>query len=331
MDLQNRINLLVRLGEYLKNNPEAWQKTVELASIKNAWFTPEFIELATKNIAENFLGKPQLKAFTGYYHLDDNITPRSVGIVMAGNIPMVGFHDFLCVFLSGHRQTIKLSSNDDVLLKHLVQKLLEFEPGVAEKVCFADNLKGCDAYIATGSNNTGLYFEKYFGKWPNIIRKNRTSVSVLTGKENEEALDLLADDIHQYFGLGCRNVTKIYVPQGYNFEALLKAFEKYSYFKEHHKYKNNFDYQYSILLLGRQVHIYNEVTILAENNSIFSPIAQLNFEYYQDFALLKEQLGTMPGIQCIVGEGFVPFGNAQCPAIETFADGVDTMEFLLSL
>lgn len=331
MDLQNRINLLIHLGEYLKNPDENWATTVEKASQKNAWFTPEFIGLAAKNIADNFLQKPPLERLAAHYHLDDNIVPKNVGIVMAGNIPMVGFHDMLCVFLCGHRQTIKLSSNDDVLIKYMVEWMAKQLPEVTENIAFADSLRGCDAYIATGSNNTSRYFEQYFGKWPNIIRKNRTSVALLSGAENAEELEKLADDVHLYFGLGCRNVTKIYVPKDYDFKPLLKVFDKYGYFMEHHKYKNNFDYQYSILLLGRQPHIWNETALLAENKNIFSPIAQLNYEYYEDVESVKKLLNNLPDIQCIVGKDFVPFGQAQCPAIDTYADGVDTMEFLLGI
>ena len=171
---------------------------------------------------------------------------------MAGNIPMVGFHDFLSVFISGHYQTIKLSEKDNQLLKHLVLKMYEWDSKMKEYAQFASLLKGCDAYIATGSNNSARYFEQYFAKYPSIIRKNRTSIAILDGTETNEYLEKLSDDIHLFFGLGCRNVTKIYVPEEYNFLPLLQSFHQYKYFADHHKYKNNYDYNLSIQLMNNR-------------------------------------------------------------------------------
>ena len=210
-----------------------------------------------------------------HYHIDDNIEPKNVGVVMAGNIPLVGFHDFLCVFISGHIQTIKLSSKDDVLLKHLVEKMYSWEVTMQNYVSFASMLKGCDAYIATGSNNSAVYFDYYFSKYPSIIRRNRTSVAILTGDETKEELEKLSDDIHVYFGLGCRNVTKIFVPRGYDFVPLLQSFHAYKYFADHHKYKNNYDYNLSIMIMNNRFYMTNESTLLVENDSFFSPISQL--------------------------------------------------------
>nr|HNH22675.1 acyl-CoA reductase [Ferruginibacter sp.] len=238
MNLQKRIQIFNRLQSYLRSNEEAWQEIKQRTTVHNGWFTPEFIDLAVTNICDQFLPTEKLAAWAAHYHLDDNIGGKNIGIVMAGNIPLVGFHDFLCVFICGHRQTIKLSSKDDILLKHLAGKMIEWEPAVQERIAFADMLKGCDAYIATGSNNSARYFEQYFARYPSIIRKNRTSVAIISGHETEEELRHLSDDIHQYFGLGCRNVTRILVPEGYDFVPLLKAFDKYAYFSDHHKYKN---------------------------------------------------------------------------------------------
>ncbi len=331
MNLQNRIEILQQLREYLFENGEKWQQIKRIASAKNNWFEESFIDLAIKNICDQFLQKNKLHDWTKHYHLDDNIGPKNIGIVMAGNIPLVGFHDMLCVFLSGHKQTIKLSSKDDVLLKHLVEKIIEINPLVSNYICIADMLKGADAYIATGSNNSARYFEQYFSKYPSIIRRNRTSVAILTGMETEEELLKLSDDIHLFFGLGCRNVTKIFVPEEYDFVPLLKSFEKYLYFADHNKYKNNYDYQLSIALMNNIYYMTNGATLLIENDSIFSAISQLNYSFYKNVLDVKKLLFANENIQCVVGNKEVPFGKAQQPNLFDYADGVDTMQFLLTL
>jgi hypothetical protein len=250
---------------------------------------------------------------------------------MAGNIPLVGFHDFLCVFLSGHLAFIKPSSKDDVLIKHLVNKMAEWNSEVNSLVQFAEMLKGCDAYIATGSNNTSRYFEYYFQKYPHIIRKNRTSVAVLNGNESNEELEHLADDVYQYFGLGCRNVTKLYVPKDYDFVPLLKAFKKYDHLIDIQKYKNNYDYNLAILLLNKRYYMTNGSILMVEDPSYFSPISQLHFEYYFDEKEIEKKLHDNEAIQCIVNDENTGFGKAQKPSIWAFADGIDTMKFLQTL
>ena len=331
MNLAERINLMVELGNYLRSNTIEWLMTKQKAHEKNPWFTPEFTQLACRNILAEYLQKEKLAEWITYYHLDDNIQPKNIGVVMAGNIPLVGFHDFLCIFISGHRQTIKLSSKDDVLLKHLVEKLYEWDPACAGSILFADMLKGCDAYIATGSNNTARYFEYYFGKYPSIIRHNRTSVAVLQGSESSDGLTSLADDVHQYFGLGCRNVTKIFVPEGYDFVPLLTAFKKYSYLSDHPKYKNNYDYYLALQIMNNLFYMTNGSTILVESGQLFSPIGQLHYSYYKDAELLEQELKNDTNIQCIVGRNDLSFGKVQEPSLFTYADGIDTMQFLLSL
>jgi len=331
MNLQNRIDLLIQLSKYLKENGSEWQAVKAEAAVQNGWFNPEFIDLAVTSICDSFLEKEKLEQWAAHYHLDDNVGGKNIGIVMAGNIPLVGFHDFLCVFISGHRQTIKLSSKDDVLLKHLVQKLTDWEILVGNYVSFGEMLKGCDAYIATGSNNSARYFEEYFSKYPNIIRRNRTSVAVLAGTETAEQLDLLSDDIHLYFGLGCRNVTKISVPTGYDFVPLLKAFDRYKYFIDHNKYKNNYDYQLSIALMNNVYYMTNGSTLLIESDDIFSAISRLNYSFHDNPDAAVKLLTGNPDVQCIVGHAGVPFGQAQSPGLLDYADGVDTMQFLLSL
>ena len=331
MNLQKRIDLLQRLQEYLLTNAEEWQICKTKASFHNGWFTEEFINLSIRNICSEFLDQKKLKQWSVHYHLDDNVGGKNIGIVMAGNIPMVGFHDFLCVFISGHKQTIKFSSKDNILLKHLAEKMIDWEPELKEYIGFEELLKGCDAYIATGSNNSALYFEQYFSKYPNIIRRNRTSAAILTGKETTDELNLLADDVHLYFGLGCRNVTKLFVPAGYDFVPLLRAFEKYKYFEDHHKFKNNYDYQLSIALLNNIFYMTNGSAILLETDAIFSAISQLNYSFYQDEKMLTDQLKVNEDIQCICGLGGIAFGQAQNPSLVDYADGADTMQFLLTL
>ncbi|MFL9483043.1 acyl-CoA reductase [Chitinophagaceae bacterium LWZ2-11] len=332
MDLQQRIDFMVRLGQYMQENGEEWQSVKEQAARLNSWFTPEFVELSVKNICTKFLQKEKLVDWAKKYNIPDFPAKQiNFGLVTAGNIPLVGFHDFLCIWISGFSVTIKASSKDEVLIKHLVRKLYEWEITTQNMVSFADNLKGCDAYIATGSNNSSRYFEYYFEKYPHIIRRNRTSVAVLTGTETPEELDLLTDDIQLYFGLGCRNITKLYVPEGYDFIPLLDALKKYDYYFEYHKYKHNFDYQLTLLIMGNKLYMSNGSVILTENTSIFSPVSQVNYEHYTDKEKLSESLQNNTDIQCIVGKGFIPFGKAQQPSLTDYADGVDTMKFLMEL
>jgi hypothetical protein len=331
MNLQNRIELLQRLQEYLLEDGDEWQNIKTKAGIANGWFIPAFVDLAARNIREEFLQKEKLEKWIAYYHLDDNIQSKHIGIVMAGNIPMVGFHDLLCAFVCGHKQTIKLSSKDDILVKHLVEKMIEWNPDVIDLVGFAELLKGCDAYIATGSNNSARYFKQYFSRYPNIIRRNRTSAAILTGDETNQELALLADDVHLYFGLGCRNVTRLFVPREYDFVPLLRAFDKYKYFEDHHKFKNNYDYQLSIALLNNIFYMTNGSVLLLENDALFTAISQLNYSYYENVEDALRFCRNSEDIQCTCGYGSLPFGQAQKPSLMEYADGVDTMQFLLTL
>ena len=329
MNLQHRIYLLVRLGEYILSDNPIWQESKKRASQENSWFIPKFIELAAGNIARSFLQKDILESWSDNYKLKTiNHKPVTIGIVMAGNIPLVGFHDWLCVFISGQKALIKLSSKDHVLLRHLTDKLIEWDKDVKELIQFADMLKGCDAYIATGSNNSSRYFEYYFRKYPHIIRRNRTSVASLTGKETMDDLEKLADDVYQFFGLGCRNVTKLYVPSNYDFVSLLNAFKKYNYLADHYKYKNNYDYNLTLQILNKKFYMTNGSILLVEEASNFSPVSQLNYEFYDNKKDVTAFLQTTNDIQCIVGKGLIPFGQAQQPGITDYADGVDTLQFL---
>ncbi len=330
MELQERINLLVRLGQYMLSENEEWMAIKERASRENPWFVPQFIELAISNICSEFLQKEKLETWAESYNLKAFQADEAlVGIVMAGNIPLVGFHDFLCVLLCGKRMMIKASSKDEILIKHIVKKLLELEEPVEDRINFAQNLKGCDAYIATGSNNSSRYFDYYFGKYPNIIRRNRTSVAILDGTETTEELNALADDIQLYFGLGCRNVTKLYVPKNYDFIKLLDALKKYEHYLDFHKYKHNYDYHLAIAMMSNKFYMNNDSVIFSESEALFSPVSQVHYEFYEDAKNIISSLQKYNDVQCIVGHGFTAFGKAQQPSLKDYADGIDTMQFLL--
>ncbi|HTM65670.1 MAG TPA: acyl-CoA reductase [Flavipsychrobacter sp.] len=326
---EKRIELLDRLGKYMLSEDEEWVEVQLQAARSNPWFTAPDIHTAVENIALNYLQKKKLEQWLNQYTLPQ--TPRKVGIVMAGNIPLVGFHDFLCGFVSGHDIYLKLSSKDEVLLRHLIDKLTEWEPEVATGIHIAQNLKNCDAYIATGSNNTARYFEQYFSKYPHIIRKNRTSVAILEGNESKQQLEELAKDVFVYYGLGCRNVTQLCVPEGYDFATVLEVFGEYEDYMLHHKYKNNYDYHLAVYLLNRVPYLTNDSILFVANDLPFSAVSVLHYRYYTDQKKLVEELKTRDDIQTIVGKGSTPFGAAQTPELTDYADGVDTMAFLCSL
>ncbi|NLR80450.1 acyl-CoA reductase [Chitinophaga eiseniae] len=332
MNIIEKEAALIRLGQYLAAKSPELEAVKERAFIANGWFTPAFIDNALDNISRYFLSPEKLKDWLeGYPKVTDAHEPKTVGIVTAGNIPLVGFHDWLCGFVSGHQVKMKLSAKDEILLKHILEKMGEWYPALAHQTEIQEMLKGCDAYIATGSNNSARYFHYYFAKYPHIIRHNRTSAAILTGHESAAELEALADDIMLYFGLGCRNVTKIYVPTNYDFAPLLKALDKYSYLAEHHKYKNNYDYNLALLLLNSSPYITNGTILLQENTALFSPLSVLHYSYYIDMAQLQQELSGEEAIQCLVGQSFTPFGYAQQPNLIDYADGVDTLKFLLEL
>jgi hypothetical protein len=332
MILQERIELLGQLGQYMLSSDADWQAVKERAYRENQWFVPEFIEQSAKNIALNFLNVSFLQDWAARYQVPAiQPSPKTVGLVMAGNIPLVGFHDFLCVFISGHQVTIKTSSKDDILIKHLVKKLYEWEITIQNSVSFAERLNNCDAYIATGSNNSGRYFDYYFGKYPHIIRRNRSSVAILDGTETREELDALSNDIQLYFGLGCRNITQLFVPKDYDFIPLLDALRKYEHFMDFHKYKHNFDYHLALLIMGNKYYMNNDTVVMTENASPFSPVSQLHYQFYNDKQEAETIIQNNPDIQCVVGHGHLPFGTAQSPSLMDYADGVDTMQFLMTL
>ncbi|MFT4536856.1 MAG: hypothetical protein ACJA1A_002537 [Saprospiraceae bacterium] len=339
MTLDRRIEVLSALGKDILNKPDWLQDAVQRAYYANKWFTVKESWNALEAIATHFLSKDVLLNWTSNYEINDLVEAKTVGLVLAGNIPLVGFHDVLCCFISGHNTLAKLSAKDEVLMKTIVGRLVEFDPQVAGRIIVSERLKGFDAIIATGSNNSSTYFEQYFGKYPNIIRKNRNAIAVLNGQETEEDFIALGHDIFDYFGLGCRNVSKLYVPSGYKFDDMLGALhEHYKELANHDKYRNNFDYNNALFMLNKVEYLMSGSLIITESDAIASRIATIHYSYYDNLSLLtKELIDRKEEIQCVVGKVVIDghhvfdFGQAQQPSILDYADGVDTMEFLTNL
>ena len=262
---------------------------------------------------------------------------KNIGIILAGNIPLVGFHDFLSVLITGNNVLVKTSSNDQHLIKFLAKYLISIDNRLQNKITFVEGkLEGFDAVIATGSNNTSRYFEYYFKKKPSIIRKNRNSVAVLNGKETTEDLIALGEDIFRYFGLGCRNVSKLYIPKNYNFDLFFNSIFCYKELINNHKYANNYDYNKAIYLMSEYKFLDNGFFIVKEGNEMHSPISTINFEYYDNVSILKEKIYLEDdNIQCIVSniefKGKVNFGETQNPSLNQYADNIDVMRFLLTI
>jgi Acyl-CoA reductase (LuxC) len=338
MTLEARIKAFADLGLYL-NDPkniseiELW---ADRASHQNNWFTIENTQKAIKSIADYFLNEELLKQWTDLYEIQDTPeTVKSVGVIMAGNIPAVGLHDLMTIVLSGHACVAKISSQDSAIMLALIEKLLEFNPNL--EIRLAEKMNEVDALIATGSDNSAKYFEYYFKNKPHIIRQNRTSIAILKGEETEEDFLNLGNDITDYFGLGCRNVSKIYVPSGYDFTQFYDSIESFGDIFYHNKYKNNYDYNKSIYLVNGIHHYDNGFMILTKNEALVSPISVIFYEEYDNKEDLEKIISENQNkIQCIVSknawyEKSFNFGDAQKPKLWDYADGVDTMAFLLSL
>ncbi|NVO85853.1 acyl-CoA reductase [Hymenobacter terrestris] len=337
----DRLAAFVALGQRLAAllSPAQAEELTELfirARNNNPWFDAPNVRAALEGIADMLREEP-LRHWAARYPPEPDPTPRLVGVVMAGNIPLVGFHDALCVLLSGHRLLAKLSSDDTLLMRWVLNELTTIEPRFADAVQLAERLNAADAFIATGSDNTARYFEYYFGKKPHIIRRNRTSLAVLTGRETPHELGLLGEDIFRYYGLGCRNVSKVYAPTGYSFPLLLDALQPWQHVLHHNRYQNNYDYNKSILLVNAVPHLDSGFLLLTESARLVSPISVLHYSTYTTEVDLVDQLtDAAPQTQCLVsGGGQYPgsfaFGQAQHPALADYADGVDTMAFLADL
>ena len=314
---------------------ESFIELIHLSQSHNGWFTPEQVYFALQSWAEA-LKEDNLDKWLLSYDLSE-VKPKTVGLILAGNIPLVGFHDFLSVLISGHKVLVKTSSNDQHLIKFLANYLIAIEPKLSECIKFTDGkLENFDAVIATGSNNTARYFEYYFKNKPCIIRKNRNSVAVLNGKETQEDLVNLGEDIFRYFGMGCRNVSKLFVPKDYSFDAFFKAIYEYKDVIYYEKYSNNYDYNKAVFLMSNFKLLDNEFLTLKEDKSNASPISSVFYEYYDDIADLQKRLESESDqIQCIVSNNLIPnsvsFGKTQKPELWDYADNVDTLTFLSTL
>ena len=331
MNLKERIQAFSKLGSYFSNglDDDLIQKLKE-AEIRNPWFTIENQKQALNTWGEQ-LTNENLNAWLLPYYLTDSKKAKNVLIIMAGNIPLVGFHDLLSVFVSGNNAIIKLSSDDNVLLPFIIKKLIEINPEFAQKIQFVEEIKNkkMDAVIATGSDVSAKYFDYYFKNAKKIIRKNRKSVAILDGTESKKELEELAIDVFAYFGLGCRNVSKIFLPKGYKLDQLFEAFYPFQNVIEHKKYANNYDYNKAIYLMGSHEIIENGFLLLKEDSSLQSPLAMLHYEFYEDFSLVENFIKeNNEQLQCVVSKNDIPFGQTQNPNLWNYADGVDTIEFL---
>lgn len=356
MDLETRINAFVSLGEFLGHfaNHESTQKKdltvdnkfydampniMQTAKIHNGWFTLNNLQYTFANWSK-VLTADNLKEWSSDYNLPVK-NPKTVAVVMAGNIPMVGFHDFLSILLAGHIAHVKLSSNDNKLLPFLTEFLISKDPSLKESITFTDGqIENFDAVIATGSDNTARYFDYYFRKKPNIIRRNRNAIAVLTGKESEEDLKLLADDIFRYYGLGCRNVAKLFVPKGYDFTNFFQAMYNWKDIVHEVKYMNNYDYNKAVYLMSNHKTgdlLDNDFLLLKNDEGFSSPIGVVFYSYYNSLEEVDQFLNEQKDkIQCVVSQEelsmeVVAFGQTQSPALTDYADNVDTMKFLENL
>jgi len=309
------------------------------AYYENPWFIPEFVGISFISWSKA-MTEEKISGWISRYNTGKEKPAKSkrVGIIMAGNIPMVGLHDLICVLASGNQAVIKASSTDQVLIRAVADYLISQEKGIADQIFFTDEpLRDIDAIIATGSNNSFRYFDYYFSKYQHIIRKNRNSIAVITDQDSPEDFEALGDDIFTYFGLGCRNVSKVYHPEKFDINLLINSFNKFSFIKDHHKYRNNYDYQKSVFLVNGISHLDNGFVLARESTSLISPVSVIHTEPYRSVdsldLILREQQDSL---QCVVAggkafKGAVPFGKSQMPELWDYADGIDTMEFLFSL
>ncbi|MCX6330253.1 MAG: acyl-CoA reductase [Bacteroidia bacterium] len=339
MKLSDRIDAFAELGTILRNvlkgNSSRYTNEltllIEIQHIENPWFTPDNVRLALNAIA-NELTYENLKKWTDAYPaLNQNYNPLKVGIIMAGNIPLVGFHDFLSVLISGNSIIAKTSSKDADLIRFIGDIVSDLNPQFKNRIVFTmGTLCGFDAVIATGSDNTSRYFEYYFGKYPHIIRKNRNSIAILDGTETDDELEALGTDVLSYFGLGCRNISKIFVPEKFDLKRLSTNWEKYACIINHSKYANNYDFNKAVYLVNKEKFTDTGFLLFKENRGLSSPVAVLYYENYNSPEQIKKLLQEQKEkIQCIVGKNYLPFGRAQSPVLWDYADGIDTIEFIL--
>ncbi len=335
MKLTERINVFSQLRERMDREVASnLDYLSNEASRDNSWFTADSIRQSIGAIS-HMLSDRKLSTWTEKYRLEPDV-PKVVGIVMAGNIPLVGFHDLLCVLISGHFAAIKTSSQDNFLVTKVLEWLADIDPSTTRSFEIRDKLQNIDAVIATGSDNSARYFEYYFGKYPHIIRKNRTSIAVLNGQEDPADLIALGHDLYDYFGLGCRNVSKLFVPKDYDMGSLFDQWQDFGRLADHNKYKNNYDYQKSILLVNQVPHLDSGFSLLKEADELVSPISLNYYAYYDDILSVNDfTRANKEKIQCIVTStpdiDGIPFGQSQLPELWDYADNIDTLDFLAKL
>ncbi len=338
MNIEHRKTAFVRLGQWMRDvEKESLEFTLRQAHNENQWFTPENSLKAIRSLGE-MLDEKDLGKWLANYEFKEHEAKR-IGIIMAGNIPLVGFHDLLCVLLSGNTGVVKMSKDDKVLLPFVLEKLFEIEPALKPQVELADKLENYDAAIATGSNNSAMHFAYYFRKVPHIIRRNRNAVAVISGNESPEELAELGHDVFDYFGLGCRNVSQIYLPQDFDIAKFYEPLQQYQDIINHNKYANNHTFQKAIHIMNL-VSIYdNDFLILVEHEQIASPTATCHYQRYTDIAEVEKTLAEKQDqLQCVIAQPYVfenlittPLGQGQQPKLWDYADGVDTMAWVGSL
>ncbi len=339
MKLEERISAFSMLGEILRNALQGRSTPftgrindlIETQHLKNPWFTPDNIRLALKSIADELTEENLVKWTDSYPVLNKSYKPLNVGIIMAGNVPLVGFHDFLSVLITGNKVIAKTSSKDPDLINLISEILISINREFKSIISISDGiLSGFDSVIATGSDNSSRYFKHYFGQYPNIIRKNRNSIAIIDGKETNTELEALGSDIFSYFGLGCRSISKLFVPENYDFSKMIQNWEKYFSLINHSKYAGNYDFNKAVLLVNKEKFIDTGYLIFKEDNTLSSPVAVLYYEFYNSQEQLQKVFRNFSNkIQCVVGRDFLPFGKAQSPTLWDYADGIDIIEFNL--
>ena len=337
MDRNSFLFSLPVMQEWLTSGTLEMDTILQKAYAANSWFIPEFTKDAIDAIANEFMDDNACAEWMASYPKNAN-TGKTVAVIMAGNLPLVGFHDLLCILASGHTAQIKLSDKDPYLLPWLTDQWVKVDPDLSSRITYTGKLEGFDAVIATGSNNSARYFDYYFKSYPHVLRQNRNGVAVLTGDESMEDLHRLATDIFLFFGLGCRNVSKVYVPEGYDFSGWEEAMADWKYLGDHNKYRNNLDYNFAIYIINSVQHINLGHLILKEDDAIASRIGCVHYSYYSDADSLAQTLqARKEEIQCVIskepfiGWEHIMFGQSQHPRLNQYADGVDTMQFLTSL
>ncbi|XOV91344.1 MAG: acyl-CoA reductase [Bacteroidota bacterium] len=331
MNLKDRIQAFSLLGDKINQlTQEEIRNFAKQAKNENPWFTEENVKMALEGIGFMLQGH-KLTQWLKVYDLNVEV-PKIVGIVMAGNIPLVGFHDLMSVLLTGHYAAVKTSSKDTFLVRLIIGWLLELAPGLKKNISFRERLTEIDAVIATGSDNTARYFHYYFDKIPNIIRKNRVSVAIIDGSETREEFEALGLDIFSYYGMGCRNVSKVFYPKGFDPTQIFESFELFKQVSDNHKYQNNYDYHKSIFLINKIPHLDTGFLLWQETDELVSPLSVIYSEAYSTKSNLQQRLQHLESkIQCVVGHEFIPFGKAQFPEPWDYADNVDTIKFLSTI